>query len=208
MATIQVVKSGECISTIAENKGFLWQKIWNDPGNANLKQARKHPNILKPGDRVLIPEKELREETGDSEQRHRFRREGVGVRLHLRLLSEGEPISDTSFTLIEGVNEIQGETDQDGNLEEKIPIDWMKASLLLEGEQEIELEIGALEPITEIKGVQARLRNLGLYGGKIDGIVGVQTEGALREFQRREQLEESGRITQETRCKLEERHGC
>ena len=59
------VKQGEHLSLIAVMYGFAdHQPIWNDPANAALRQRRKHPHILMPGDIVEIPDRQAREEQG------------------------------------------------------------------------------------------------------------------------------------------------
>jgi hypothetical protein len=50
------VRQGDCIASISFRNGFLPETIWNDPNNAELRRT-KHPNILKPGDIVFIPDK-------------------------------------------------------------------------------------------------------------------------------------------------------
>ena len=59
---------------------------------------------------------------------------------------------------------------------------------------------GALNP--QSAGLQVALRFQGLYGGRIDGIVGPQTVGALRSFQRRVGLPATGRADVRTRVAL------
>ena len=72
----KVVQS-DCIDSISFNYGFMPDTIWNHPTNAELKQKRQNPNILFPGDVVVIPDKTVKEELGTTEQRHRFRRRSV-----------------------------------------------------------------------------------------------------------------------------------
>ena len=53
-----------------------------------------------------------------------------------------------------------------------------------------------------IAGVQVALRAHGLYRGPIDGILGPQTDRAVRSFQRRRGLEVDGVTGPRTRAKL------
>jgi N-acetylmuramoyl-L-alanine amidase len=86
-----IVQQGECVSSIAEDYGFFWQTIWNHPENSALKQARGEPNVLEPGDEVVIPDKTLKEQNCPSDQRHSFRRKGTPAKLRLRLLTPAPP---------------------------------------------------------------------------------------------------------------------
>lgn len=86
MPTEYQVKSGDCINSIAFNHGFFWETLWNHGQNSELKNKRKDPNVLKEGDVIHIPDLTLKEESGATEQRHRFRLKAVPAKLHLRFL--------------------------------------------------------------------------------------------------------------------------
>ena len=56
MAGIHKVVQGEHLFGIARKYGFPdWKKIWNHGQNAELKELRKNPNVLFPGDELLFP---------------------------------------------------------------------------------------------------------------------------------------------------------
>lgn len=82
------VKQGDCLSSIAERHGLFWDKVWNHPKNARLKEQRKDPNILYPGDVVFVPDKDKKEESGATEQKHQFRKKGTPAKLRLRVMEE------------------------------------------------------------------------------------------------------------------------
>jgi len=208
MATEHRVKQGECISSIAAKYGFLSETIWDDAANADLKKKRGDPNILAPGDVVVIPDIRLSEESGGAEKRHTFRRPNANTILSLRLLSDGEPVAETPYELMVENDVREGNTDSDGCLEEMIPALVTRVCLTLDGEETLQMELGALDPITVVSGIQARLYNLGLYCGKIDGQVGEETAAAIREFQRKNELQESGETDSQTQDRLQELHGC
>jgi len=84
--TYYEVQKGVCISSIAFNHGFFWKTLWKDGSNSQLKSKRKDPNILHEGDTVHIPDLALKEESGATEQRHRFKLKGVPAKLKLKLM--------------------------------------------------------------------------------------------------------------------------
>ncbi len=204
------VRQGDTTTSIAHAHGFFWETIWNHPNNEELRNSRDNPNVLHPEDVIFIPERQEREESGATDQRHRFRRMGLPERLRLRLLDEDdEPRADLAYTLEVEENRFTGATDSEGMIEHPIPPDSGSGRLLIGEPQEEEyaLMLGHLDPIGEISGVQARLMNLNLYIGEVNGETNDETGLAIREFQRRHDLEETGEMNDETRSRLEEVHG-
>jgi hypothetical protein len=71
MPTTHLVEEGECPSSIAKRFGFrIWRTIYDDPSNATLRRKRPDPNVLAPGDVVMIPDREPRQEPGATGARH------------------------------------------------------------------------------------------------------------------------------------------
>jgi N-acetylmuramoyl-L-alanine amidase len=204
-----VVRQGDALESIAESRGHFWETIWMAPENADLRDARGNPHVLLPGDRLHIPELRRREETGATEQRHRFRRKGVPSKLRVVLEDEDGPRSGLSYTLeIEDGTIHEGHTDGDGAIEHPIP-PGVKRAILVVGDppEHYELKLAHLDPVESVSGQQARLANLGLYARKIDGKQGAALASALRMFQESHDLEISGEADQATRDKLVEVHG-
>jgi N-acetylmuramoyl-L-alanine amidase len=203
------VKQGDCISSIAEKYGLFWEKVWNHSNNAELKDKRKDPNVLYPGDVVFVPDKEDKEESCSTEQRHRFRAKGVPALVRLVLVDdESEPRKDEPYILEIDGELYSGTTDNDGKIEHRIRPNAREGKLLFgaEGEEEYLLQLGNLDPVEEISGVQERLQNLGFDCGKIDGHMGAKTESALRAFQKKYQLQVTGQPDEATRQKLKGLH--
>src|SRR5205823_8856403 len=154
------VKEGDCISSIAFENGFFPDTIWNNPNNAELKAKRKDPNILMPGDVVFVPDKRIKELSEPTNQVHKFRVKNVPAKLNLRLLFDGEPRRSETFTLdIDGKISID-KTDSDGNIKISIPPNAKNGKLTIgtgERKMEYDLELGRLDPVDKISGVQARL---------------------------------------------------
>jgi hypothetical protein len=184
---VYTVKEGDGISSIAFQFGLPPDSVWNDPKNRDLKERRKDPNVLSPGDVVYVRDKELKEVEGATEQRHRFRRKGIPEVLRLRFVDEdGEPRAHVPFVLEIDGTLLDGKTDADGVLVHQVPPNAKHGSLTLGSgaEQEVlELRLGHLDPVTEISGVQGRLNNLGYDCGDELGKPGEETRRAVCRFQ-------------------------
>ena len=202
---------GECISSIAKDTGHFWQTIWDHLSNAELKLRRRDPNVLLPGDAVLVPHKRPKEDPGSTDQHHKFRRRGEPAKLRLRLLDQDQPRPHEPYTLeIDGLV-FTGTTDSNGRLEHPLPGNARAGKLLVgpaDAQDEYLLSLGHVDPVTSISGVQARLSNLGFDCGAPDGVLGPRTRAAIREFQRKHGLVESGAADQPTQKKLLNIHGC
>ena len=208
-----VVAPGDCITSIADANGHFWEKLWDDAQNRALRDKRGDPNCLVPGDKVHIPDIETKDETKGAGQRHRFRRKGVPAKLRVQMLSPGgQPRANRPYRVdIDGAI-TTGQTDADGMVDISIPCGATKGTLILEAdakhaEERHQLELGKLEPATEIKGAQARLKNLGADTVPVDGQLGPETRAALKDFQAAQGLSETGELDQKTADKLRDVHG-
>jgi hypothetical protein len=209
MPANHTVKPGDCISSIALQHGLFPATLWNHPDNADLKILRKDPNILHAGDVVVVPDPEPKTLPGATEARHRFIRKGVPEMLHLQVEDEeGEPVDGAEYTIhLDGII-IKGVTDADGWINEPISPDAKGGTLevMVENElQEHELQLGYLEPVDQVAGVQARLLNLG-YECPVNGDLDEPTQEALKQFQHNHDLQPSGEPDEATRGALVEEH--
>jgi hypothetical protein len=220
------VNPGDCISSIAESHGLFWEKVWNHPKNARLKEQRQDPNILCPGDVIFVPEKEKKEESGATEQKHRFRKKGTPAKLRVRILQEvsGEqqetnrngqpydprPRANIPYVLDIDGNLTNGKTDAEGWIEHSIPPNAKQARLIMEpgtpNEVIMPFRLGHLDPVSEISGIQHRLNNMGFPCGPANGVLNSDTQDALRRFQEKNGLQPTGEINDATRAKLAEIH--
>ncbi len=204
------IGQGECISSIAKDTGHFWDTIWNHGLNAQLKQRRGDPNVLLPGDAVFVPAKRPKTDAGNTDQHHKFLRKGEPARLRLVLMQDGEPRAGVPYTLEIDGRQTTGVTNADGQVDEAIPGNARRGKLTIgaadEGQEEVPLRLGALDPVAEVSGVRDRLANLGVdvgYGAALDP----KTRAALRRFQESEDLEVTGEPDEPTRRRLVELHG-
>jgi hypothetical protein len=202
------VRQGECVASIAAAYGAPAKKVWNAPENEDLREERKDPNVLLPGDSVFINDRDRKEEACATEQHHKFRKLGAPVYLRLKFLDMGEARAGEKYVLKIAGKVIEGATDGEGKIEVVIPPDAEEAVLRLgekaRGEDYL-LRLGELDPVSEPSGVQVRLAHLGYRcgaPGKMDGA----TMRAVREFQF-DQVLKMGEISDETREELVKAHG-
>ena len=198
------IKQGECILSISEEKGFLWKTIWEHGENTELRRLRKDPNVLAPGDELCIPDKEIKEASGATEQRHSFRKKGVPGKIKIRLLLDEEPRANERYVLdVDGLTVKQGMTDEGGFVEAFVPAGAQSGRITVGDHIRTDiynLRFGTVDPIDTDEGIKGRLRNLGCD-------VNEDFEAAVGGFQKKEGLEVSGQVDDATRQKLKERFG-
>lgn len=205
------VGAGECMSSIAKATGHFWKTIWDDPDNAELKEVRKEPNVLLPGDRVTIPEPRQKYESGETEMRHRFVRLGEPAMLRMQICIEDEPVSNARYNLDIDGKEQEGTTNADGWVETKIPGNAKRGRLVVDAKRQalvFPLNLGGIDPVAANRGVQQRLSNLGFFCGNPDGKLGPKSKSAIKKFQAANgHANPSGELDEQTRNQLKEKHG-
>ncbi|MEM9663535.1 MAG: peptidoglycan-binding protein [Bacteroidota bacterium] len=207
MPTPHTVQAGECVTSIAEQYGFPWDTVWNDPANDTLRDLRQDPNTLVAGDIVTIPDKRPKQVSVATDQTHTFRKKGIPATCRLQLFDGYEYRANQAYTLeIDGTTHT-GFTDEEGVLE--VPIEGdAKQGRLVVGPDEMEMTFlfGHLEPVTTVAGQKARLNNLGFDAGDPSSGEDEQLEEALAAFQTHFGLEVTGDDDEATRAKLLEFH--
>ena len=203
---IHIVRQGDSIISLSKRYGIPVDKILNHPDNSSLRERKRSASILFPWDRITIPDKELKEEEGATEKRHRFRCSTRTTWLKLKIFKEGEARANEPYHLIVEGQDFRGNLDGEGKLEVRVPADAHQAILCLgeEEEEEMSLRIGYLDPVDEVRGIQERLNNLGFYCEPEDNLMGPSTEAAIALFQAEHGLEQTGQIDEATKRRIEE----
>jgi|SRR5882724_1729742 len=229
MGNIHIVEQGEFLSGIARLHGFAsYKTIWDAPENQELKDKRKNPNILLPGDKLFIPDKETKEEARGSEKKHRFEFQGESIKLRIELMGlKNEPLAGHECSLSVEGDTIELTTKADGILEQIISnkaqtgkiVDRGKPGAEFPTEREIPLKIGHLDPADQVSGQIGRLNNLGYNAGENpDHTLTANKEetikkspqflSAVEEFQCDFALKVDGVCGANTQAKLVKAHGC
>jgi hypothetical protein len=201
------------MASIAVAHSFFWETLWNLSENADLKNLRKDPYVLLPGDRVFIPDLRLKDVSCATDKTHKFTKKGVPEHLHIVLTDDqDQPIANQKYVLVvDDELRFEGQTDGNGAIEQSIPPTARQGHLAVgEGEDQREYYIGLghVDPVEEISGAQGRLSNLGYYDGPMDGKMNPQTVSALLTFQQKYKLSPSGENDAATQVKLKAIFGC
>lgn len=190
---VHTVSRNETLFTIARQHGFRsWRAIYEHPSNEHLRKLRPDPMVLAPGDSVFVPDKESSEFQNATGRSHRFRLHAPKCFVSVYLQDEtGAPYDGCKYELKLAGQLLQGLTSDTGLVSHEVGIDVTEAELTLwpnpEDPTEVSqwiLQIGALDPIDTISGVQSRLNNLGYQAGEVTGSMNEATRAAVCDYQR------------------------
>lgn len=202
-----IVQVGDSIPSLAVDYGFFWRTIWEFGQNAQLKALRKNPNVLLPGDEVQIPDKQERHTNKPVDAMHKFKRKGEPAVIRLQFKEEDEPLANEPYVINFDSGRIMknGTLDADGILEQVIPGNAKTAEVSLRnGKIKQTFNIGHLNPVDEIIGVQQRLNNLGCGPCPEDNQLSEQLADAIKRFQARNNLDQTGQVDAALKAKLQE----
>ena len=220
MSTHHIVQQGDHLSGIAKQYGFSdYRTIWLHPQNAELRAERHNPNVIFPGDRVFIPDKDERQELRPTDQRHRFQVEKPKLQLHLVLEDQYErPLAKVKCALHVDGETRQLTTDRRGLIKQDITAEAQIGHVIVSSgetpinEVPIPIKIGHLDPEKTVSGQKARLNNLGYFAGPEEDRTEEENQAqfvsAIEEFQCDEGLTVDGKCGPRTQAKLKEVHGC
>ena len=211
-----VVEAGDTMVSIAHRYGFReWRTIYEHSANADLRRARPDPDVLQPGDSVVVPDKQPRVHVCATERRHRFKLKPLTAAFRLVVRDDmGVPMAGKKYKL-----EVEGQTIEDrlpgdARIERAVKPTTKKAKLTVwpdddDKEYEIvwELAIGHLDPVDQVRGWKARLANLGYGVDPGSDAVDDATVQALKQFQAQVGVPVTGSADEATLQKLKLVHG-
>ncbi|NJD05573.1 MAG: hypothetical protein FIA97_03630 [Methylococcaceae bacterium] len=206
---------GECLASIAFERGFLPETIWNFGPNLSLRSGRKDGHILHPGDLLKIPSRQRKIITATTGNRYDLRRRGATASINLRFLDfVDQPITNAPYLLsIESSDgsehpDCRGCTDSEGFVRSPIPATAIRGSVSVKVGEELHIvnfDLGYVNPIDELSGGQARLNNLGYSVGPEDGLLDEYTKAGLSRFQVENSMAITGQFDEKTKQTLNER---
>ena len=184
-----------------------WKTIWDDGKNSAIK-AKRNPNVLYPGDKIVIPPKQKKEASIPTTEYSTFQTVGDPIQLKIVVLDwAGDPVVDTELDIqLDGGEKIK--TGGDGSATKKVvdPQGTRIGKLKLKGFT-LDLKLGHLDPVEELSGQGWRLNNLGYRAGSPADASDIVFKSAVEEFQCDNTLTVDGKCGPNTQAKLKDVHG-
>ncbi|PCK04240.1 MAG: peptidoglycan-binding protein [Alteromonadaceae bacterium] len=219
MPTNHTVQQGETLTRIAHQHGFQSVgAIYDHPDNAELRQLRPDPDILNPGDNIIIPDIEDKVVTKTSSSRYSFTLKRLPKdQLILRLVDrKGQTWVNKRVVMDIGGQQHDLTTDSDGMVTIELPhegsLEGGNVDIYLEENSEqatfnMVSGVGTLDPVEELSGVQARCNHLSYDCGTVDGLNGSRTRKGVKAFQKSQNLDVDGVPGPITKSKLKQVYG-
>jgi len=214
VGTTHTVAQGEHLSGIAQQYGFNeYRTIWDHPQNSSLKEQRRNPNVLFPGDSLFIPDKQAKTEPRGAGQQHSFKVSRPTIRLRLALRDfDNQPLANTDCEIRVDGTSTALTTDADGRFEVPVAATATEATLVFKDplvpfDLTVPIKIGHLDPVDQVSGQKARLSNLGYITRPLEEVDDTVFAHTVQEFQCDLDLPVTGECDDATQAKLKELHG-
>lgn len=217
MTQQHTVAQGETLLRIAKQYGYQTSKaLYNHPSNAEFKALRPDPNLIYPGDKITIPPKKEKFIPLRTNSINSFvvQNEKEYFRLQVSY-DDGDDVAGKRVVLNIGSQTIDTILQSDGLIEVELNNnDALTGTVdlyLNEGEttptKSFAVQIGNLDPIDTLSGVQGRCNMLGFDCGTVDGVMGKKTRIGVKEFQYEHDLDIDGIPGPKTKAKLQQVFG-
>ena len=202
------VKPGDTLLGLAAANGLKsHQEILDAPENSSL--TVEDPGVLLAGMSLFIPSRELRQEPSAVDAKHTFKvaRPKAWIRVAVKDAA-GVALEGKKYQLTIDGKQTNGTVPAGGIIEQAVAVDAKDGRLTVwlsdrESDTEIwNLRLGYMDPLDAVSGVQARLNNLGFDCGDPDGVLDDDTKAAIKAFQARVGIEQTGAIDDALKQKL------
>ena len=217
MTQQHTVAQGETLLRIAKQYGYQTSKaLYNHPSNAEFKALRPDPNLIYPGDKITIPPKKEKFIPLRTNSINSFVVQNEKEYFRLQIIHEdGDDITGKRIVITIGSQTIDTVLPSNGLIEVELTENDSltgQVDLYLKEDQSSPSEsftaqVGHLDPIDTLSGVQARCNLLGFDCGTVDGINGSKTKAGVRDFQYEHDLEVDGIAGAKTKAKLQQVFG-
>ena len=217
MTQQHTIAQGKTLLRIARQYGYQTSKaLYNHPSNAEFKALRPDPNLIYPGDKITIPPKKEKFIPLRTNSINSFVVQNEKEYFRLQVIHEdGDDItgkrivitigSQTIDTVLPSNGLIEVELNENDSLTGQVDL-YLKEDQSSPSES-FTAQVGHLDPIDTLSGVQARCNLLGFDCGTVDGINGSKTKAGVRDFQYEHDLEVDGIAGAKTKAKLQQVFG-
>ncbi|MFO0554641.1 MAG: peptidoglycan-binding protein [Polyangiaceae bacterium] len=204
-----VVRAGDYLAKVAHLFGFDADTVWNLPENEELRTKRPNPNVLYPGDVLRIPKREGEGVAVEGGTENTYAAPVPTSKISIVLYDPAGGLFASKRCIVRDIPNAPESTTAEGKLEFDVPVTLRLVIVEFPDDEVIlELDVGGLDPGSEDSGVKHRLRNLGIYCD--DGVESAENDeryaNALRVFQQRAGLPETGELDDGTRAALLSEH--
>lgn len=160
-----VVRQGDYLTKLAHQLGFDADEVWKDAKNSELKDLRKSPDILAPGDVLFIPTEPPPSLALTSGTTNDYNATIPRVTVTLVFLDGTEPLKGEPCS-IEGLDandpDVPTSTNDEGKLVLQIPVTIREIAVRFPDRTlGYRFCVGDLNPAIEPSGIRQRLCNLG-----------------------------------------------
>ncbi len=181
------VKQGDTLASIASEHKIALRSLLYAPENEELLRTRS-PEQLFEGDTVFVPDEPPKSVTLQTDRVYTFVVRPAMMPLQVRFLCGGAPRALEPCSVgVDGADPVETSLDRDGWLRIEVPVAARRLVVTFfpgcDDAQETTVLLGHLDPVTETRGIQQRLNNLGFACGAEDGDAAERTKSALRAFQ-------------------------
>lgn len=219
MPRTHIVKQGQGLARIARIYGIAdWHVIYNDPANAEFRKKRPNPEVIYPGDRIIIPDPVTKSAPVEEKKDNGFVANISKSMLQVKVeRGNGLPLDGWTYRLTVGAAKSSGTVPSNGMVSCKVDPAAKDGELVVEPPSDtreepyrFRLKISFLDPESSTSGVQGRLNNLGIDSGAVDGKQRWELEQAVIAFRLAHMsgTAASPTVDDAVRQKLRELHGC
>lgn len=226
-----LVRQGDYMTKLALRFGFDALAVWASPRNRALREKRRSPELLAPGDIVYLPDSRREGLPLQSAVTNRYRARVPTVRLRVALRTPAEALANEPF-VVEGLHgpllalgggaqkpalgrcsiRYEGASDGEGVATFEVPITIDRVWLSLPGRGlRIQVRPGHLDPENEPSGLRQRLVHLGFLSPGVEQLTEEERSAliadALLRFQRSRGLQPTGLADDATVNELRRAHG-
>ena len=161
--TPYVIRSGDYLTAIAYSRGLKPDDVWNDPANATLRQTRKNPEMLAPGDVLYLPAVKRTWMPLKVGSANAFVASPPNVEVHVLLKdASGNPLAGKSVETMPVLQTTPLTTDGSGVLVLSVPVHVRAVQVTMKDPALIfDVRVGNLDPHDVPTGALSRLRQLG-----------------------------------------------